>query len=183
MMRIRKIATVLLLACVGLLALGMLLYYVIAPPYKNRFTYILMAYHLDLGYRHTDDLSYMIAPDEYSYIVGPPNATFTGESLGWYRNGNIAYIERYLKGKIHGKMEYYNPDGSLLNSIESQLGRFDGYNKIYWGQDEIHQFTYYHAGVPLVFVRIFRSLKKLDIPDVDFYLSCPLRANAPDGKS
>lgn len=59
---------------------------------------------------------------EHWYVKGKRQ----GKSWGYYLNGQLYYIQRYLDGVWHGPQEYYYSDGTLKTAMRYKKGKLEG---------------------------------------------------------
>jgi len=55
-----------------------------------------------------------------------------GKSWGYYLNGQLYYIQRFMDDSWHGHQEYYYSNGTLKTSMDYQKGKLEGRVQIYF---------------------------------------------------
>jgi len=53
----------------------------------------------------------------------------------FYSDGKVESVERFLRDRLHGKYEFYHPNGKKSREMEFKNGKRDGHS-IYWYSDE-----------------------------------------------
>lgn len=69
-----------------------------------------------------------------------------GKSWGYYLNGNLYYIQRYVDGQWHGYQEYYYPDGTLKTTMRYCNGALDGEVAIYFPNGTLKRNLHFKLG-------------------------------------
>lgn len=71
---------------------------------------------------------------------------FTGKKFGWYRNGQIAFIEKYKNFQPIDTSKYYYSDGTLKEEIYFINHRPHGLIKSYYNNGSLHELKYFWNG-------------------------------------
>ena len=55
-----------------------------------------------------------------------------GEAKQWDLSGNLVSIQRYREGVLHGKQEYYYPNGQLRTELHYNKGKLCETARLFW---------------------------------------------------
>lgn len=91
--------------------------FVFGSPQWSKHIYVFQAYYLHKGTDHPFAMKGTLS------IVNPP-ANYTGVWRTWYSNGVLATEITYRNGVEHGKMRYYNDDGTFFSEFNAVNGKW-----------------------------------------------------------
>ncbi|WP_130889848.1 toxin-antitoxin system YwqK family antitoxin [Fusobacterium ulcerans] len=106
------------------------------------------------GKERIEDNSKREIKNDKIYVIGE-NKPYTGVFIKKYENGDLAKINRFKNGILHGKQETYYKDGQLALIDVCKNGQLDGAHKGYYENRNLKTEATYRNGKYNGSVRVY----------------------------